>query len=152
MKIRDLADLEQFTSTLCESINNNSIIMLRGELGVGKTTLSASILKKLVSDLEEFTSPTFNIVHRYHSKLRKCNINHLDLYRIQNYEELYEIGFSDILEDGIVLIEWPQIAFPILHKINSERLMMIDLSFLEEDLRSIALTTPCNMHYKKIES
>ena len=146
ISLRNLVDLDSFTSKLCESINHDSVIMLRGELGVGKTTLSASILRRLVSDLEEFTSPTFNILHQYYSKLRQCNINHLDLYRIEHCEELYEIGFSNILEDGIVLIEWPEIALPILRNIASERLMMIDLSFHGEDLRYVSVTTPCNLN------
>jgi tRNA threonylcarbamoyl adenosine modification protein YjeE len=127
-------------------IKNNSIIMLRGELGVGKTTLSGYILRKLLNNLEEFTSPTFNIVHTYYSALKQCYIHHIDLYRIKFYEELSDIGFYDILSNNIVLVEWPEIAFPILKKISSDRLMMIDLSFSSNDVRSVALTTPCNIY------
>lgn len=144
--IGDLSDLENFTYKLCELINNDSVIMLRGELGVGKTTLASFILKRLVNNSEVFTSPTFNIMHKYYSKLKQCNIHHLDLYRIKVLDELYDIGFSDILQDGILLVEWPEIAFPILDNLSSDRLMLIDLSFLNEDLRSVSLITPCNIY------
>ena len=146
MIIEDLFDLENFASELCDLIKSNAIIMLRGELGVGKTTLAGLVLRKLVNNLEEFTSPTFNIVHRYYSGLKQCNINHLDLYRIKSPEELDDIGFYDMLCNDIVLVEWPEIAFSVLKKIPSDRLMMIDLSFLNDDLRSLSLTTPCNIY------
>ena len=150
-EINNLFDLEKLACQLFDKIRDGIVVMLRGELGVGKTTLSSYILRKLVGGDGDFTSPTFNIVNEYYSELRKCKVFHLDLYRIKNFDELYDIGLNDMLGNGIVLIEWPEIAFPMLKKIDSNSLMMINLSFVNEDIRSCAVEIPCNIDEKEVE-
>jgi tRNA threonylcarbamoyladenosine biosynthesis protein TsaE len=93
-------------------LNNHSfskIILLKGDLGSGKTTL-AKLLIKQSGVHEVVTSPTFNIVSEYHSESGEL-IYHFDLYRIKSIDELFEIGFEEYIDSGNrCIIEWPEIA------------------------------------------
>lgn len=80
-------------------------ILLKGELGSGKTTLSRAIIRNLLNDENlSVTSPTFSIVNIYNE-----DIAHFDLYRVQSVEELYEIGTEEMLSNFTCIIEWPQV-------------------------------------------
>ena len=81
------------------------IVLLEGEMGAGKTTLVSVATKHLVPNARP-SSPTFTLINQYAD-----NIYHIDLYRIKDESELYNIGFYEILADkNIVFIEWPQNA------------------------------------------
>lgn len=93
------------------------IVMLTGELGSGKTTLTKGIISGLgAASEEEVTSPTFTLVHLFHSgtiaNSRKspqpCKIYHVDLYRVESFIDLESLGLEDALsEQAIVIVEWP---------------------------------------------
>jgi tRNA threonylcarbamoyl adenosine modification protein YjeE len=141
-EIPTLSDTAEIVNLICDTIKNDSIILLRGELGVGKTTFVSHILKKFLDSSETFTSPTFTIVNHYYSDVRQCNIYHLDLYRIKDESELYEIGLNDMVDKGIVLIEWPEIAMNILKR---RQVIMINLSFINEDIRHVTIDSTCKI-------
>ena len=121
------------------NLNNDSIVLLSGELGVGKTTLVSYMLQTLVDANTHFTSPTFNIVNEYYSQQKACKVFHLDLYSIKDVAELYEIGFIDIINSGISFIEWPEIAFKTINGTLKSRILNIKLSFLNHSIRQIDL-------------
>ncbi len=83
-----------------------SVITLMGDLGSGKTAFVQGLAKGLdVPEEYYITSPTYNIINEYPGR---HTLYHMDLYRINNPDELYDIGFEEIIEDnGIVAIEWP---------------------------------------------
>ena len=86
-----------------------SIILLKGELGAGKTTLAQMICDVLGVE-EPVTSPTYTLVNEY-TTTAFHTIYHFDLYRLQKEEELEGIGFTEYIDSGnICLIEWPEIA------------------------------------------
>lgn len=145
MQVQSLLQLKKFSKKLSAHIKNNSVIALRGELGVGKTQLASYLLQNLVCSNQTFTSPTFNIVHEYFSEKKQCKVYHLDLYRINSVDELYEIGFRSILSDGIVLVEWPEVSCPILQTVESDRVIMIDLSFAKNHVRTVLVSGTCNI-------
>ncbi len=93
-----------------EDLHEGDIILLYGQLGAGKTAFVKGVAKqKRASDA---TSPTFTIINEYEGDNM---IYHMDLYRIDKFSDLFETGFEEYLNsDGIVLIEWPDIAMPIL--------------------------------------
>ena len=128
-----LDDIEDVAKSLINEINGVNIILLKGELGTGKTTLIKSILKNLGIE-ENITSPTFSIVNQYSTS--NLLINHFDLYRIKSLKELDVIGFEEYLDnEGITFIEWPKIA---MSKI-SYRYIEIYIKFIDEKSREITL-------------
>ena len=90
---------------IADIIPQGIIIALTGELGSGKTTLSQSIIKKMMN-IQDVSSPTFNIVNEYRDKNQ--TVYHFDFYRLEDENELFGIGFDDYLSDkkSIMLIEW----------------------------------------------
>lgn len=97
----------KLAETIAGLIKQNLIICLEGDLGAGKTLFTQSLSKALAVK-EPVTSPTFNLMNVYEGKKR---IYHFDLYRLENEDDLYEIGFFEYTnvedENEVVLIEWP---------------------------------------------
>lgn len=94
---------------LGEKIKHGMVLLLEGDLGAGKTLLVQGLAAGLhVAD--EVTSPTFNLMNIYQGDYA---VYHFDLYRLEQEEELAEIGFYEYseAEDGVVIIEWPD-KFP----------------------------------------
>ena len=129
-----LNNIDEISQLIVDKIKTIKTIMLRGELGSGKTTLVKSVLKKMGVN-EGVTSPTFSIVNEY--DFAGNIIYHFDLYRIENIEELEVIGFEDyIYSQNICFIEWPEI---VLNKINIKYLD-IEIRYLGEDKREIIIS------------
>jgi tRNA threonylcarbamoyladenosine biosynthesis protein TsaE len=83
------------------------LIVLRGDLGAGKTTLVKGIAAALgAAEAEDVTSPTFTLVHEYRGA--KVRLFHLDLYRLETERELLTLGLDEMAEepDALVLVEW----------------------------------------------
>ena len=103
-----LDEIEDVAKSIINEINDVNLVLFKGELGSGKTTLIKSILKNL-GVKENITSPTFSIVNQYF--ISNGLINHFDLYRIKSLTELDVIGFEEYLEsEAVCFIEWPEIA------------------------------------------
>ncbi len=97
-----------------EILRPPKLVLLRGDLGAGKTTLVKGVAAALgAADLETVSSPTFTLVHEY--KGHKVRIFHLDLYRLETDRELEGIGLWEMADagDALVLIEWGE-KFPAL--------------------------------------
>jgi tRNA threonylcarbamoyladenosine biosynthesis protein TsaE len=82
------------------------LVVLRGDLGMGKTTLVRGMAEALGANPDEVTSPTFTLVHEYRG--RKTRLVHLDLYRLETEEELETVGLWEMADapDALVLVEW----------------------------------------------
>lgn len=84
-----------------------ALVLLSGELGAGKTTLTKGIVSALgAAEEDQVTSPTFTLVHKYdHGAV----VYHVDLYRVSNFHDLETLGLEDFLtEQAIVIVEWPE--------------------------------------------
>ena len=91
---------------LATKLNNHDIIFYVGGLGMGKTAFTQGLCNGLGIDAD-VTSPTFAIVNEYYG--RPLSVFHFDMYRIENEDQLFNIGFDDYLDyDGIVAIEWAE--------------------------------------------
>lgn len=85
----------------------HNILLLKGNLGAGKTTFTQFLLKNLGSS-DEVSSPTYAIVNEYDSP--KGKIFHFDLYRMKTIDEVYDIGIEEYLDNAFLcIIEWPEI-------------------------------------------
>ncbi|MFP4198032.1 MAG: tRNA (adenosine(37)-N6)-threonylcarbamoyltransferase complex ATPase subunit type 1 TsaE [Halanaerobium sp.] len=108
---KSAAETRQFARRLAALIKIPALLLLKGELGTGKTLITKAVASALGYQ-GEVTSPTFNLVQEYQAEVE---IIHMDLYRLDKSEELLEIGFEDYLNrDALIFIEWPEIAFPLL--------------------------------------
>ncbi|MGI6133056.1 MAG: tRNA (adenosine(37)-N6)-threonylcarbamoyltransferase complex ATPase subunit type 1 TsaE [Christensenellales bacterium] len=97
-------DTFDIAAKLANGFVGGEIVLLEGELGAGKTTFAKGIAKAL-GIKEEITSPTFVLLKEYQGRLK---LYHFDLYRIEDAQELEELGFEDYLyqENSVSLIEW----------------------------------------------
>jgi len=97
------------------------LIVLRGELGAGKTTLVKGIAASLgAAEPEDVTSPTFTLVHEYQG--RKVRLYHLDLYRLETEKELLTLGLEEMAAepDALVLVEWGEKFPSIVERADGE--------------------------------
>lgn len=97
------------------ALKKGDLITLEGDLGAGKTSLSRAIIRTLADDDDmDVPSPTFTLVQSYDGE--KFSVTHADLYRINEPEEIDELGFDEARQNGILLVEWPQKAEGALGK------------------------------------
>ena len=122
-----------FGRTLAELLAPPKLVLLRGDLGAGKTTLVKGIAAAFEAAAEEdVTSPTFTLVHEYRGP--RANLYHIDLYRVDTLRELETLGLDDLRsDDSILLIEWGE-KFPRLLR---ERDVEIVLERVGENERRI---------------
>ena len=88
-------------------------IALHGDLGAGKTTFARALIRALLGDAEaEVPSPTFALMQLYDTP--RLKLAHLDLYRLADEGEADELGIADVLDNGAIIVEWPERAPSIL--------------------------------------
>ena len=111
MKISSIHDLEKISNKIKKKLTPGDVIFLYGEIGVGKTTFARLLINNYEREknlkVSEVLSPTFNIVFEY--DIKKLTIKHYDLYRLENDNDIKNIGLFEDLERTITLIEWPEL-------------------------------------------
>ena len=101
-----MEEWQQIVDEILPNLKYN-ILILKGNLGAGKTTFTQFLLKNLESE-DEVSSPTYAIVNEYHTP--KGTVFHFDLYRMKSIEEVYDIGMEEYLDNAFLcIIEWPEI-------------------------------------------
>ena len=100
------AETRELGKRLAEKLKAGDVVLLEGELGSGKSELARGVAGGLGVQ-ERVTSPSFTILNVYESG--SCPLYHFDWYRLENEEELYELGMDEYLGgDGIAAVEWPE--------------------------------------------
>ncbi|MDB9705761.1 tRNA (adenosine(37)-N6)-threonylcarbamoyltransferase complex ATPase subunit type 1 TsaE [Pelagibacteraceae bacterium] len=111
MIIKSLDHLQLISKKIADEILKKDCIFLIGEIGVGKTTFTRSLINYLQKregvDQTEVLSPTFNLLYEY--EIKKLKIMHYDLYRIKNSKELIQLGIFNENINSIKIIEWPEL-------------------------------------------
>ena len=125
-----------FGRTLAAELTPPLLILLRGDLGAGKTTLAKGIAEGLsAASADDVTSPTFTLVHEYRGP--RAALYHIDLYRVDTERELETLGLDDLMGPAdILLIEWGE-KFP---RFVRERNVEIVLERIDESERRIQVT------------
>jgi len=101
----------QVARELAKRFSSGDIVLLEGDLGTGKTFL-VKALCRIWETVDEAASPTFAILHQYRGPQP---VNHFDLYRIEDVNELDNLGWEEFLEtEAVTFIEWPEILEPQL--------------------------------------
>lgn len=132
-KIHSVSDLSEVAGAILESLAGRSIVVFRGEMGAGKTTLIRAICDALgVTDT--VTSPTFAIVNEYHGD-GTPPVYHFDFYRIDRIEEAFDFGYEEYFYSGnLCLVEWPEKIESLL----PDDVMTVRIDVPDEDTRLIA--------------
>jgi len=101
---------EELGRRLGQDLVEGGIVYLSGPLGAGKTLLAKGIFSALGVDRDQVTSPSYQLVHRYHSRRRpELALHHVDLFRIERAADLASLGLDEILDDpGVVVVEWAE--------------------------------------------
>lgn len=101
--LKNKEDTEKFGIRLGKILKGGDVISLTGDLGAGKTTLTKSIGKGL--DVKDYiTSPTFALINEYRGRV---DLYHFDVYRLDDIESLYDLGYEDYFySDGVTIVEW----------------------------------------------
>ena len=139
--------VENLTETLIlgekfsQRLNPQSVVLLQGPIGAGKTSFVKGIAKGL-SISDEITSPTFALSHHY--KSGKIPLIHLDLYRIENISSAKEIFFSEeeeaIQNQAVLVIEWPELV-----ESHIENFWKIKISYAKNFGRHYEIRDPKNL-------
>jgi len=113
------------------------LVLLRGDLGAGKTTLVKGIARAFNAAKEEdVTSPTFTLIHEY--RAQHVNVYHVDLYRVDTPRQLETLGLDDLIsENSVLLLEWGE----KFQRFVDERDVEIQIEHLGEDERRIRILT-----------
>lgn len=116
------------------------VISLNGDLGAGKTYITKGIAKGLGVD-DYITSPTFIIVNEYEGRIP---LYHFDVYRINDIDEMYEIGFEEYLYgNGVCIVEWGK----IVKELMPENTINIDINKIDDNTREIIIDDKFNLEF-----
>jgi tRNA threonylcarbamoyladenosine biosynthesis protein TsaE len=120
---------------LAASLSPPQLVILRGDLGAGKTTLVKGIAEGFnAASQEDVTSPTFTLIHEYRGPA--ATLYHIDLYRVDTPRELETLGLDDLMtENSVLLIEWGE----KFERFQRERDFEIALNRISDTERAIAL-------------
>jgi tRNA threonylcarbamoyladenosine biosynthesis protein TsaE len=126
-----------FGRTLGDLLGPPKLVLLRGDLGAGKTTIVKGIAQAFQAAREDdVTSPTFTLVHEYRGP--SASLYHIDLYRVDTARELQTLGLDDLFADNsILLIEWGE----KFSRFERERNVEIVLETVGENDRRIRVIT-----------
>lgn len=103
--IKTEADTLALAQKIAPLLSAKHVLLLHGDLGAGKSCFCRGLINALSSELVEVPSPTFTLVQEYDTPLGI--VWHMDLYRLNHPEEVYELGWEEALGENLLLIEWP---------------------------------------------
>ena len=141
MFVENLQETLNLGEKISQKLNPQSIVLLQGPIGAGKTSFVQGIAKGL-SISEDITSPTFSLSHHYNSG--KIPLIHLDLYRLDNISLAKEVFFSEEEEaaqsKAILVIEWPELIEPII-----ANFWKINIDYAKNSGRNYEIRDPKNL-------
>ena len=139
INIPSLEALPQAAEQFKQLMGDYTVFAFYGPMGAGKTTFISELARALGVTDDLASSPSFSIVNEYRSDTTAELIYHFDLYRLENLEEVLEIGIEDYFDSGaLCLIEWPERADDILPSDT----IRVDIAEIPEGGRYLTLTFP----------
>lgn len=132
--ISHLEDIPNVAKQILEIVGTNRIVLLRGNLGAGKTTLIQQIVS-ILGHKGSTSSPTYSLINEYQGT--NGPIYHMDLYRLKDIDEAYDIGIEDYVFSGhYCFIEWPDL---LMDMIEGESYAQMNIEQLDEGVRRIEI-------------
>lgn len=134
--IASAADVDAAAKEFVSLMGDETVFAFNGSMGAGKTTFISAVARALGVDADEANSPSFAIVNEYRSDTTAELIYHFDLYRLDNLEEVMDIGFEDYLDSGaLCFIEWPGLVDDIL----PDDTVKVDIRINDDNSRVIVI-------------
>ncbi len=141
MLLKNLEETIKFGHNFSLELKAKSIILLKGQIGAGKTSLVKGIAEGLQIK-ENITSPTFALSHHYNSG--KLPLIHMDLYRLEDTSSAQELFLEEEEEleqnNGIMVIEWPEKIISIV-----DEYLLIEIKYAEGSCRILEIYDPYNL-------
>jgi len=101
------ADTEGFARSIAAQLQPGDTLFLQGNLGMGKSVFARALIRAICRDADlDVPSPTFTLVQTYENPV--ATLWHFDLYRIEDPEEIWELGWEEARSNGIIVLEWPE--------------------------------------------
>ncbi len=126
---KNLSDISSYAHELASRLTVGTVVSFSGPLGVGKTSLIKALCKELGVE-QEVTSPSYVLMNHYQGRVP---IFHFDLYRLEEKEEVYELGLQECMEQGVCFIEWPELVEDLL----PAEAIRLKMKFKKENIRQI---------------
>lgn len=134
IEIESLSELPKVAEAVLGELRGRSVVLFRGPMGAGKTTLISSMAAALGAE-DTVTSPTFALVNQYEGEGGR-RIYHFDFYRINNVEEALDLGYEEYFYSGeLCLVEWPEKIEPLL----PEDAMTVTITVGEDEHRCFTI-------------
>ncbi len=134
IEIESLSELPKVAEAVLGELRGRSVVLFRGPMGAGKTTLISRMAAALGAE-DTVTSPTFALVNQYEGEGGR-RIYHFDFYRINNVEEALDLGYEEYFYSGeLCLVEWPEKIEPLL----PEDAMTVTITVGEDEHRCFTI-------------
>ena len=132
--IDSLSELDLVAEQIITSLDGRDVVLFRGGMGAGKTTLISRIVAMLGAE-DTVTSPTFALVNQYEGDARR--IYHFDFYRIKSLAEVYNMGYEEYLySDAVCFMEWPELVEELL----PDECIRVDIEENGDGTRTVTIT------------
>ena len=133
IEIDSLSELDGVAEQIIESLNGRDVVLFRGGMGAGKTTLISRIVAQ-VGAQDTVTTPTFALGNQYEGTERR--IYHFDFYRIDRIEEVFDFGYEEYFYSGdLCLVEWPE----KIEALIPDDAMVVKIDITGEDSRAFEI-------------
>lgn len=138
MLLLSLESLQALAMALAEVLPSSTVLLLEGDLGVGKTTFARFFIQALMKEPIFVPSPTFSLVQVYETP--RGPLWHCDFYRLQHPEEIFELGLEEaLLGKTFCLIEWPEKMGIYKEQLLPKDFLTIHFSLINEKERTITI-------------
>lgn len=135
-------ETRQFGTALSERLGPGDVIGLNGPLGAGKSVLARSIIRAYMKDPDLLVpSPSFTLIQIYEPP-NQAPVWHVDLYRLEQPDDLWELGLDDAFGDSVMLVEWPDRAESFL----PENSLMLTIDIEPDGCRLISMKDNARWH------
>lgn len=134
IEVASLESLSAAAAEILERLDKRHIIVFRGEMGAGKTTLIREICALLGVD-DTVTSPTFALINEYRDRNGET-VYHFDFYRINRIEEAFDLGYEEYFYgSSLCLVEWPEKIETLL----PDEVMTVTIRIIDENRRTFTM-------------
>ena len=141
--LHNLDDSKTFAQKLGALLMPGDVVLFKGDLGAGKSTLIRALIQSLCGETTDVPSPSFTLVQTYEAP--SFEIWHFDFYRLEDPEEIFELGIEEAFQSGVSLIEWPE----RLGSLTPKNHLLIEITQGLNDAERYLTISPTDLWYAR---